>query len=123
MSLFDRPSRGPAPYRIEGRVEFLYEQDGPPEQILKAALIQELRKWSSVRRAYLARVGFRPGDTPTVALCLMGPGRDETALVERVGEIVHNMLPRSVFLDVLFLSAEQDIEVSSVCRAFYPTDS
>jgi hypothetical protein len=70
MGLFDRFRRRAAEARTEPRVEFLGEQDGPPERKLKASIVEELTGVPAISRAYLARVGYQPQGRPAVALCL-----------------------------------------------------
>jgi len=48
-------------------VQFLYEQDGPPERVLKSQLVELFKRNVNVKRAYLARISS--GDQSSVALC------------------------------------------------------
>ena len=122
MGFLDRFRRRTPEVRTEPRIEFLAEQDGPPERELKASLIEELRGASAISRAYLARVGYQPVGRAGVALCLAGARRDDPALVKRIGERFAAIFGQGNVLDIVFLSAEQEAEVARVCGAFYPPD-
>jgi hypothetical protein len=118
MALF---GRRPAEVRSEPRVEFLGEQDGPTEGKLKKLLALELAQFPEVTRAYLARVGFQPENKTSVALCLRSSGKNKEAIVRRVSERFAELFNKAVFLDVLFLTAQQEADLKRVCSAFYPT--
>jgi hypothetical protein len=107
--------------RSEPRVEFLSEQDGPVEGKLKGALALELAQFPEVTRAYLARVGFQPENKISVALCVRSSGGNKEAIVKRVSACFAELFNKAVFLDVLFLTAEQEGDLKRVCSAFYPT--
>ena len=119
MGFLGRLRRRAPEVRVEGRVEFLGEQDGPVEAEFKAAVIPELARRRDVREAYLARVGFQPVDTPAVALCVWSDRTDDQELVAAVLAIVHRMMARDVFLDILFVNHEQLADLGRVCRPFY----
>jgi len=107
--------------RSEPRVEFLGEQAGSVEDKLKGALALELAQFPEVTRAYLARVGFQPENKTTIALCIRSSGGNEEAIVKRVSVRFAEMFNKAVFLDVLFLNAQQEVDLKRVCPAFYPT--
>jgi hypothetical protein len=110
--------RVPEP-RTEPRVEFLGEQDGPPEQALKAMLTADFAERPTVLRAYLARVGFQPGSPSGVALCLVSAKGADTDLVQRIGQRFAGLFASGVPLDILFLSGDQEADLQRVCRPFY----
>lgn len=116
MGLFGR--RSPE-VRSERRVEFLGAQDGPVEAKLKAVLSGELAQFPEISRAYLARVGFQPENKTSVALCLRGPGANEAVIVQRVGARFAEIFNKQVFLDILFLTSQQEVDLKRVCSAFY----
>jgi hypothetical protein len=113
--------RRPTEVRSEQRVEFLGEQAGPVEDKLKEALARELARFPEVTRAYLARVGFQPENKTSVALCVRSSGENTDAIVKRVGARFAELFDKTVFLDVLFLTAQQEVDLDRVCTAFYPT--
>jgi len=122
MGFLDRFRRQAPETRTEPRIEFLGEQDGPPERELKASIIEELTGVPAVARAYLARVGYQPQGKAGVALCLAGVKRDDAALVKRIGERFGAIFGQAAALDILFLTPEQEADVARVCAAFYPPD-
>jgi SseB protein C-terminal domain len=119
MAFLDRFRRRRPEVRTEPRIEFLGEQDGPPERLLKASLAEELARVPRISAAYLARVGYQPQGQPGVALCIAGQ-RDDPALVDRLGQRFGAIFGSRAALDILFLTAEQEVEVRRVCTAFYP---
>jgi len=118
MGLF---GRRPTEVRSEPRLEFLGEQDGPVEGKLKGALALDLAQFPEVTRAYLARVGFQPANKTSVALCVRSSGGNEEAIVKRVSARFAEVFNKTVFLDVLFLTSQQEVDLKRVCSAFYPT--
>lgn len=118
MGLLDEWSRR-AMERREGRVEFLGEQSGSVEDLLKRDLIFEFATRPDIRRAYLARVGFQPDAETSVAVCIVSRRPDDRSLVIRVGDIIRRRLGKDAVMDVLFLTAEQEVDVARVCRPFY----
>lgn len=104
--------------RRERRVEFLGEQDGPPERELKALLQKELRRFPTVRRAYLARVGFAPDAAVSVALCIAPSSKDDQAIVQTVSRVFGAYFASEAHLDIVFLDAEQEEDLRRVCGSF-----
>jgi len=105
--------------RSEPRIEFLGEQDGPPERVLKSALTTVLARPRHSVRAYLARVDFQPNTTPTVALCLAGFQQHDAALLRGVHEAFSMMFGTGAALDIIFVTAEQEADLRRVCASFY----
>ena len=118
MGLLDEWSRR-AMERREGRVEFLGEQSGSVEDLLKRDLIFEFATRPDIRRAYLARVGFQPDAETSAAVCIVSKRPDDRSLVVRIGDIFRRRFGKDAILDVLFLTPEQEADVERVCRPFY----
>ncbi len=104
--------------RREPRIEFFGEQDGIPEQELKSALVPLLASRPTIQSAYLARVGFQPSTAASVALCLVGADTDDTLIPAIHGQFCA-VFSKSAFVDILFLSREQSVDVARVCAPFY----
>lgn len=104
--------------RREGRVEFLGEQDGPAERELKTLLEVELKRFSSVHRAYLARVGFAPNAEISIALCIAPSAANRKEIVEVVHRTFSSLFETAAHLDILFPNEEQEIDLLRVCRSF-----
>ena len=119
MGLLDAWSRRRLAARREGRIEFLGEQLGSVEDTLKRELILEFSTRPDVRRAYLARVGFQPENETVVALCVLSDRPDE-ALFQRASQVFARAFAKEVFLDMFFITTEQDVHLSRVCQPFYP---
>ena len=106
--------------RTEPRIEFLGEQDGPPERELKVVLTAEFAGHAHVMRAYLARVGYHPDAVPAVALCIRSSGGGERELAGRIAARFAALFARGIPLDILFPSADQEADIQRVCAPFYP---
>src|SRR3954466_16048221 len=105
--------------RREERVDFVSGQSGPVENTLKRELLLEFTTRPDIRRAYLANVRFQPESAPSVALCIVSARPDDQSVVLRVGEIFRRLFAKDTALDILFLSAEQEIDLARVCSPFY----
>jgi hypothetical protein len=105
--------------RREHRIEFLGEQDGEPERRLKSLLTPGLAGHPSIRRAYLAQLGFAPNVPPAVALCLVSAEEENAEVVDHVGRVFNNLFASGIPLDIVFVSAEQEAHLARVCSAFY----
>src|SRR5689334_3275620 len=96
--------------RSEPRIEFLGEQDGPPERDFKSALTQILGRPRHPVRGYLARVGFQPDGERAVALCLAGFHEPDGTLVQDVNATFWKMFGTFAALDIIFISGEQEAD-------------
>jgi hypothetical protein len=102
------------------RVAFVGEQDGEVERELKFRLVDCFRGGLEIRSAYLAQVTYGRSGPTDIALCLGGvPRRQERTVMEVAGKIFAGMFNNIPYVDVLFLSDEQERQAASVCRAFY----
>lgn len=99
------------------RVQFCGEQDGPAEQLLKDRLSEFFKRDRSVQAAYLVRVDVA-GQT-SVALCLKTQFGSDRGLAEKIGTIFKTIFNAEVHLDIMFLSGEQESEVTKVCSPFF----
>lgn len=117
MSWFKRPSlKHPQEIRVP-RVQFLGEQDGPTEQLLKDRLSEFFKKDRSVRAAYLTRVDV--GGQTSVALCLKTQFGPDRGLAEKIGVIFKTIFNAQVHLDIMFPTTAQEVELNKVCRPFF----
>jgi hypothetical protein len=105
--------------RGERNVFFLGEQVGTPEASLKRALVSAFRRFPSVERAYLARLGFGPSRSPSVALCISPVRASSRALLDEVELVFAAQFAADAHLDVLFVDAQQESELRQVCSAFF----
>lgn len=104
--------------RREGRVEFLGEQDGPAERELKAMLKTELRRFPSIQRAYLARIGFASDAPGSVALCIFPSSTNDQKIVEVVQQTFSSLFASDAHLDIVFVSTAQEADLQRVCKSF-----
>lgn len=118
MGLLDEWTRR-AIQRRDGKPEFLGEQSGAVDDLLKRDLILEFSTRPDIRRAYLAAVAFRPENELVDALCLVSRRPDDKSLVIRIAELVRRRRGNDAVLDVLFLKVDEESQLASVCRPFY----
>lgn len=98
-------------------VQFLGEQDGKPERLLKGRLAESFKQRGEVQRAYLAQV--ISGDQAGVALCVKARYGADANLVREVGSIFASIFAKQAHLDILFLSESQEAALRDVCAPFY----
>jgi len=97
-------------------VQFLREQDGVAELLLKNRLIECFKHLGNVQRAYLAQVSM--GNQLGVALCLRNMSGLDKKLVETVGAEFAAIFNAREHLDIIFLTDEQEATLVAVCKQF-----
>jgi SseB protein C-terminal domain len=118
MSRFNSTSKkNPEEFRVP-QLQFLGEQDGPPERELKFRLAQFFQSDQSVTTAYLARVAYG-GESFAVALCLRARFGFDRGLAEELGKIFASIFGSHEHLDIIFLSEAQQSELAIVCKPFF----
>jgi hypothetical protein len=103
--------------RKEKIVNFLGEQDGDPERMLKAALSTRFRELKTVERAYLVKVRYSSTGPADVALALIAAGGND-AVIRSVQE-TFALFNMSQHLDITFLKPPECGNISSLCRPFF----
>ncbi len=101
------------------RIQFLREQDGPPERNLKAAFSKLFEAHPPLQKAYLARVQYDEGPETPVALCLVSDTPRDLHLVETIRKTFKSFFKAGTHLDILLLSAPDVPRLEHVCRPFY----
>jgi len=96
----------------------LQEQSGLVEEDFKKRLIDIFKGNLQLQTAYLCQVRYERESGPSVALCLRGTTPDQK-LVGRVAEIFSSMFSQQTHLDIIFIDASQESQLSEVCRPFY----
>ena len=120
MTFSTPPPRKPEEFRVT-EIRFLGEQDGPPERLLKDQFVQFFRSDPHVVRAYLARIDFGEGTRASVALGLRAEAGSESRIGERIGAIFASIFRSEEHLDHIFLTDDQELQLSNVCNPFYAT--
>ncbi len=117
---------------VPHQVQFVGEQDGPPERELKDRLATSLRPMG-VRKAYLAVVSYAERKGPqnasgdgagpelNVALCVsLNDGAAEKGeIVQRASHDFAAMFGPTQHMDIIFLTDQQEAALSKVCHPFY----
>jgi hypothetical protein len=98
-------------------VQFLGEQDGAPERLLKARLSEFFQRDKSVHRAYLTRT--RIEGQASVALCVKTQFGADRGLAEKIGAIFGMIFNADEHLDIVFLSEQQESQLKRVCSTFF----
>ena len=110
-------SRGES-FRVP-RVLFIAEQDGEIERRLKSQVESVLRDSEFVGRAYLCQVRYGEDGPSAVAMCLFVESVVRDDLEKEIGEIFYSMFNTSTSLDIIRISASQNVEIAFVCRPFF----
>lgn len=98
-------------------VQFLREQVGVPELLLKRRLTELFMRETEVQRAYLVQI--RAGRQDGVALCIKAISGADKSLAEKIAAIFGAIFGAHEHLDILFLSDVQEASVKSVCSPFF----
>ena len=98
-------------------VQFIGEQDGPPERMLKERLSAAFVFHRQLDRAYLALVRY--ADETGVALSLSCAGGPSQKLAEVVGEVFGSIFGAHEHLDIVFVGEDEELALRRVCRPFY----
>ena len=113
-----RPSRPPDEFRAQ-EIEFLGEQDGPPERELKGRLARVFEHRADVSRAYLVRVHYESPVDRSVVLALAADVGQANEIVSEVGGVFAAIFNSSEHLDIVILSKEQEVRLAQVCDPFF----
>jgi hypothetical protein len=100
-------------------IEFLGEQDGESERILKHIISPILKNYQSVKSAYLARIKLQGYQQTMVALCIRmnNPAREQ--LARRLSIVFSKTFSQHEHLDIVFLTDDQELALEKVCSPFY----
>ncbi len=116
MKLPDSSSKQPRAM-YPSNIRFLREQDGEPERLLKARLVESFKHRDEVQRAYLAQISS--DNQSGVALCLRTRHGPDLNILREVGAIFARLFGRQEHLDILFLKETQESVLKKVCSPFY----
>ena len=100
-------------------VDFVGQQVGPVEDVLKAQFREVLAATPTVQSAYLARVYRGNAPKQSVALCIRSSIGVDHKLEDRLTEIFRSRFLPDQRLDFLFLLQEEEWRVREVCPPFY----
>ena len=109
--------RKPPQEIIQPFVEFVGEQDGPPEREFKSVLCRAFKSRPEVSRAYLCRVRYDRAATHAVVLAISAP--EDPSLADQVGQVFWQMFGRGVPLDIMFVESDMELRLAKVCAPFY----
>jgi hypothetical protein len=98
-------------------IQFLREQDGPPERLLKERLAVAFVFHRQLNRTYLAQIRY--ADQIGLALCLSCANGPRQKLAEVVGEVFGSIFGAHEHLDIVFVGEDQEPALRGICRPFY----
>ena len=101
------------------RVQFVGEQDGPVEHDIKSRWEPILSRHPEVRSAYLALGTYDQSQSYQPVLCIRSSRAHDSRLVDELAAPFKDVFSRDCALDIMFLNADKEAEVRSVCSAFY----
>src|SRR6185312_12074282 len=93
------------------------EQDGASERVLKQRLTALFKTRFEVERAYLTAVSY--GSDRAVALLIKCTTGDSPELVGHIGRLFGTIFDTKEHLDVVFVSADQEMSVQTLCAPFF----
>lgn len=100
-------------------LRFIDKQDGIAERKLKEELFHIFRKFSSISRAYLARIIYnKAANVSDITLCLAA-SREERELIVQITEIFKRQFNKSAHMDIIFLKGSEEEDLKKVCKPFY----
>jgi hypothetical protein len=111
---FKRAPRPPERFNAP-QIQFAGEQDGPTERQLKANWIPIL----AAERAYLARVAYDDPQGEHGALAIHSASGQDDRLETALGNCFVRTFRQDVYLDIIFISPAQEVELSLRCPPFY----
>ena len=103
-------------------IEFIGEQDGKPERLLKDRLASYFVDSRVNCRAYLAKVDYKDENPFSVALCLFLSSPESSSLQSDIGDIFASLFRRNEHLDTIKITADQEVELAKVCSPFFDSD-
>jgi len=112
-------SKQPTQELIAPVLVFLGEQDGVPERTLKEKLCEVFGERTNLLAAYLARVRYGDPKNTSVCLCMRVETAPDKLLVEAIDSLFAQSFNRAVYLDMVFLKAEQEQQLATMCKPFY----
>lgn len=116
-----RPSAPNHPQEMHvSEVQFLGDQDGAPERLLKGRLTEFFQRDKSVHRAYLTRTSLE--GQASVALCVKTQFGADRGLAEKIGAIFGMIFNAHEHLDIIFLSEQQESQLKRVCSTFFDSN-
>ena len=111
-------SREPFKFNAPG-IQFLGEQNGPPERVLKARLSELLEMQEGVVRAYLAKASLGYPKVMSVVLAIRMRGNPDASLIDPVGTVFASVFNAEEHLDITFLTDDMEKDVQAVCEPFF----
>jgi hypothetical protein len=107
-------------YMSEDNINFICEQNGESEVLLKRSISLFFKDNDFDCRAYLVKVScFNTTNNDfNVLLCLKG-GERKDSILSGVGKVFKNIFGSHEYLDIIFIDDVQEKAVRSVCCPFY----
>lgn len=110
--------RQPKSFRVRA-IDYVSEQDGPPERDLKTALGELFVASDEVQAAFLLRVRLPKATQESVMLVVRAPDADRRRLVKRITHVFQQHFGSNVSLDISFMTLDDVARAEMVASAFY----
>lgn len=101
------------------QIRFLCDQDGPPERRAKEQWSLILQADRNVEAAFLVRVSLDRSTEQTVVLAVRRTGGPYLALIKALGDVFRGIFVKDVFVDIIFISEQQELQARVVAKPFY----
>ena len=105
------------------KLKFVEEQYGKSEWELKQSLSKLFALYKKVFRVYLCKY-IGDDDKPSIALCLVLRNYDQDiGLVDKISGEFARVFKKDQFLDIMFLSEDDEQQIIGICSPFYTNDN
>lgn len=107
---------------MKALIEFLCEQDGEVERILKSRLNQVFLKHERKIRAYLVLARYVQQNTLNVMLCIKSESNNDENIIKECAQIFNEIFNQNQHLDIMIINEKEEMEIKKVCPSFYPNE-
>jgi hypothetical protein len=116
---FSRVCSPPVQTLSVGSVQFLREQDGPSERLLKARLTTILRQARQIQRAYLVRARLQGSDGDSIVLALRTDQPLDAKMISALGTEFGELFERGEALDIVSIDSAREDQIRGMAVAFF----
>jgi len=100
-------------------IKFICPQDGKSELEFKQRLLPILLNRKEIQNAYLVQVQYNYSKEKKIALCIQAQSGYEREIEKSISDIFVSMFNENQCLDIIFLDANQEKKIKSICPPFF----